>query len=74
MFQQNIEKAPKLFEFQRFTLCFLYPEPIQNRVKPSQIKTYKSIEIQLLRKIAFLPALILFYFIMLFFAPYLRPK
>ena len=27
MFQQDIEKAPKLIEFQRFTLCFLYPEP-----------------------------------------------
>lgn len=36
MFQQDIEKAPKLIEFQRFTLCFLYPEPqlkILNRLK-----------------------------------------
>ena len=28
MFQQNIEKAPKLFEFQRLTLKYPYPEPI----------------------------------------------
>lgn len=27
MFQQNIEKAPKLFEFQRLTLKYPYPEP-----------------------------------------------
>ena len=27
MFQQDIEKAPKLIEFQRLTLSFLYPEP-----------------------------------------------
>ena len=31
MFQQKIEKAPKLIEFQRLTLCFLYPEPGSNR-------------------------------------------
>lgn len=30
MFQQKIEKAPKLIEFQRLTLCFLYPEPIMH--------------------------------------------
>jgi hypothetical protein len=27
MYQQKIEKAPKLIVFQRFTLKYLYPEP-----------------------------------------------
>ena len=31
MFQQKTEKTPKLFEFQRLTLKYPYPEPGSNR-------------------------------------------
>ena len=41
MFQQNIEKAPKLFELQRFTIKYPYPEPVLNRVKQRKEKAIK---------------------------------